>query len=77
MAVKVLYSEGHTQLASIDVKVASFKNCIDEIELVLAVNVKVRRYSDYSMIRQLSAYSKNYDQRHKDKQLPKGSTKTS
>lgn len=77
MAVKALYAEGYAQFESIDIKVVSFENSTDELEFMLAANVKVRKHSDYSKMMQISAYAKIYDQKRKDMQLPKGLTKSS
>lgn len=75
-AIRALYAEGYTQFEAVDIKVVSFENNTDELEFMLAANVKVRKHSDYSKMMQISAYSKIYDQRRQNQQLSKGLTKS-
>lgn len=76
-AIRALFAEGYTQFESIDIKVVSFDDATDELEFMLAANVKVRRPSDFSRMMQISAYSKIYDQRRKNNQISKDVSRSS
>jgi len=69
--IRALIHEGHTQFDSIDIKLIRFSSEIDELDYMLAANVKVRKPSDYSRMMQIAAYSKIYDDRRKNNFIKK------